>query len=44
MGIACNDVNVNDLSDDAQTQLELALSRGGDQVVVKKIVKLYFWC
>lgn len=42
MGIACNDVNVNDLSDDAQTQLELALSRGGDQVVVKKIVKLYF--
>ena len=26
MGIACNDVNVNDLSDDAQTQLELGVS------------------
>ena len=36
MGIACNDINVNDLSEEAQNQLELALSRGGDQVVVKK--------
>ena len=36
MGIACNDINVNDLSEEAQEQLELALSRGGDQVVVKK--------
>lgn len=36
MGIACNDTNINSLSDEAQAQLELALSRGGDQVVVKK--------
>lgn len=36
MGIACSDINVNDLSEEAQYQLELALSRGGDQVVVKK--------
>lgn len=36
MGIACSDVNVNVLSEEAQNQLELALSRGGDQVVVKK--------
>ena len=36
MGIACSDINVNDLSEEAQEQLELALSRGGDQVVVKK--------
>lgn len=36
MGIACNDKNVNELSEEAQEQLELALSRGGDQVVVKK--------
>lgn len=36
MGIACSDINVNDLSEEAQNQLELALSRGGDQVVVKK--------
>lgn len=36
MGIACNDINVNNLSEEAQEQLELALSRGGDQVVVKK--------
>ena len=36
MGIACDDVNVNDLSEEAQQQLELALNRGGDQVVVKK--------
>lgn len=43
MGIACNDVNVNDLSDDAQTQLELALSRGGDQVVVKKNSETLFF-
>lgn len=36
MGIACKDVNVNDLSEEAEDQLELALNRGGDQVVVKK--------
>ena len=36
MGIACNDVNINNLSKEAEDQLELALSRGGDQVVVKK--------
>lgn len=41
MGIACDDVNVNDLSEEAQQQLELALNRGGDQVVVKKIMKRY---
>lgn len=36
MGIACNDENVNELSKEAENQLELALSRGGDQVVVKQ--------
>lgn len=36
MGIACKDVNVNALSEEAEDQLELALNRGGDQVVVKK--------
>ena len=36
MGIVCNDISVNELSEEAQVQLELALSRGGDQVVVKK--------
>ncbi len=43
MGIACNDVNVNDLSEEAQNQLELALSRGGDQVVVKKNSETIFF-
>lgn len=43
MGIACNDVNVNELSDEAQAQLELALSRGGDQVVVKKNSEILFF-
>ena len=43
MGIACSDINVNDLSEEAQRQLELALSRGGDQAVVKKNSEtLYF--
>ena len=43
MGIACNDINVNDLSEEAQEQLELALSRGGDQVVVKKNNEVLFF-
>ncbi len=36
MGIACSDVNINELSKEAENQLELALSRGGDQTVVKQ--------
>ena len=43
IGITCSDVNVNDLSEDAQNQLELALSRGGDQVVVKKNSEVLFF-
>lgn len=35
IGISCHDINVIDLSTDAQEQLELALNRGGDQAVVK---------
>ena len=35
IGIACSDVNVFELADDAQRQLDLALNRGGDQAVVK---------
>ncbi len=34
MGFACDDININELSEIANDQLELALSRGGDQVVV----------
>ena len=34
MGIACEDLPVKALSDLAEDQLELALNRGGDQVVV----------
>ena len=34
MGIACEDLAVKDLSNLAEDQLELALNRGGDQVVV----------
>lgn len=35
IGIACADLNIADLADEAQQQLELALNRGGDQAVVK---------
>lgn len=35
MGIVCQDVSINELSNDAQEQLDLALNRGGDQVIVK---------
>ncbi len=34
MGIACEDLHIKELSDLAEDQLELALNRGGDQVVV----------
>ena len=43
MGIACSDININLLSEEAQEQLELALSRGGDQVVVKKNNEVLFF-
>lgn len=43
MGIVCEDIGVNDLSEEAQVQLELALSRGGDQVVVKKGNEILFF-
>ena len=43
MGIVCEDINVNDLSDEAQNQLELALNRGGDQVVVRKNNETFFF-
>ena len=33
MGIACEDLTIKELSDLAEDQLELALNRGGDQVV-----------
>ena len=43
IGIACSDVNVEELAEDAQRQLDLALNRGGDQAVVKIDDKvLYF--
>ena len=34
IGIACKDIEINDLSSLAKEQLELALNRGGDQAVV----------
>lgn len=34
MGVACEDLHIKELSDLAEDQLELALNRGGDQVVV----------
>lgn len=43
IGIACRDVNVLDLADEAQDQLELALNRGGDQAVVKVNEKISFF-
>lgn len=43
MGIACKDINVNDLSEEAEDQLELALNRGGDQVVVKKNNEVFYF-
>lgn len=43
IGIACRDVNVLDLADEAQDQLELALNRGGDQAVVKVNDKINFF-
>lgn len=43
IGIACSDVNVEELAEQAQEQLELALNRGGDQAAVKIDEKvLYF--
>lgn len=42
-GICCEDLTIEELSDDAQNQLENAFSRGGDQVIVKKMGEvLYF--
>lgn len=43
IGIACRDVNVLELADEAQDQLELALNRGGDQAVVKLNDKINFF-
>lgn len=43
MGIACSDINVNDLSKEAESQLELALSRGGDQAVVKQNNSVFYF-
>lgn len=43
IGIACRDVNVLELADEAQDQLELALNRGGDQAVVKVNDKISFF-
>lgn len=43
IGIACKDVNVLELADEAQDQLELALNRGGDQAVVKVNDKINFF-
>lgn len=43
MGISCIDTLVNDLSIDANEQLDLALKRGGDQVVVKLNDKVEFY-
>lgn len=43
IGISCHDINLSDLAEDAQDQLELALSRGGDQAVVKIDGKLTFF-
>lgn len=42
-GIACDDISVEEISDVAQTQLENALSRGGDQVIVKVFGKTYYY-
>ena len=43
IGIACADVSINDLAEEAQQQLDMALNRGGDQAVVKIDDKyLYF--
>ena len=43
IGISCQDINVDDLAKDAQSQLELALNRGGDQAVVKVNGKTSFF-
>lgn len=43
IGIACADININDLSKEAKNQLELALNRGGDQVVVKQNNQVKFF-
>lgn len=43
IGIACSDVSIKELADEAQQQLDMALNRGGDQAVVKIDDKcLYF--
>lgn len=43
IGIACADLDVIELSEQAQDQLELALNRGGDQAVVKVNDKITFF-
>lgn len=43
IGIACSDINIFDLAEEAQEQLELALNRGGDQAVVKINDKVSFF-
>lgn len=43
IGIACADINITQLADEAQHQLELALNRGGDQAVVKIDEKLMYF-
>ena len=43
IGISCIDTDMKSLNADAQTQLELALTRGGDQAVVKINKKVRFF-
>lgn len=43
MGFACDDIRINELAEIANDQLELALSRGGDQVVVNVKGKVTFY-
>lgn len=43
IGISCSDHSINDIAEDAEGQLELALSRGGDQAVVKLFDQLNFF-
>ena len=43
IGISCCDIDMKSLNADAQAQLELALTRGGDQAVVKIDDKVHFF-
>jgi len=43
IGIACLDINIDDLSKVALEQLDLALNRGGDQAIVKVQDHTYFF-